>query len=186
MRLRRHLRKTIAFATISSLILAPMSRSWAGDLQTEVDSMFNNLGAIGNYTAPGAFRGQTYNTYTGIPAPGSDEILAMLRGNLRGALGEYKYSNIVNTLHYFRYPENTGPAWDNPKHLTVVIETEYERKEGPTWTVVYADRLRVHLYRDAIDAPWKDRMVTEELESMRGARKEYSAAEMKALPLLGG
>ena len=27
--------------------------------------MFNNLGAIGNYTAPGAFRGQTYNTYTG-------------------------------------------------------------------------------------------------------------------------
>ena len=27
--------------------------------------MFNNLGAIGNYTAPGAFRGQTFNTYTG-------------------------------------------------------------------------------------------------------------------------
>jgi conjugative transfer pilus assembly protein TraH len=27
--------------------------------------MFNSLGAIGNYTAPGAFRGQTFNTYTG-------------------------------------------------------------------------------------------------------------------------
>jgi conjugative transfer pilus assembly protein TraH len=27
--------------------------------------MFNALGAIGNYTAPGAFRGQTFNTYTG-------------------------------------------------------------------------------------------------------------------------
>src|SRR6266498_2963121 len=65
MRLRRLLRKTIALATISFLTLAPTSRSWAGDLQTEVDSMFNNLGAIGNYTAPGAFRGQTYNTYTG-------------------------------------------------------------------------------------------------------------------------
>src|ERR1700720_1498491 len=65
MRLRRLLRKTIAFATIASLMLTPMSRSLAGDLQTEVDSMFNNLGAIGNYTAPGAFRGQTYNTYTG-------------------------------------------------------------------------------------------------------------------------
>src|SRR5436309_603478 len=46
-------------------MLAPLSPSWAGDLQSEVDSMFNNLGAIGNYTAPGAFRGQTYNTYTG-------------------------------------------------------------------------------------------------------------------------
>jgi hypothetical protein len=37
----------------------------AGDLNTEVNDMFNNLGAIGNYTAPGAFRGQTFNTYTG-------------------------------------------------------------------------------------------------------------------------
>src|SRR5437867_13071133 len=65
MRLHRLLRKTIALATISSLMLAPASRSWAGDLQTEVDSMFNNLGAVGNYTAPGAFRGQTFNTYAG-------------------------------------------------------------------------------------------------------------------------
>ena len=65
MRLRRLVRKTFLLATISSLMLATMSRSWAGDLQAEVDSMFNNLGAIGNYTAPGAFRGQTYNTYTG-------------------------------------------------------------------------------------------------------------------------
>src|ERR1700751_2815862 len=65
MRVRPLLRKTIAVATISSLVLAPVGRSWAGDLQSEVDSMFNNLGAIGNYTAPGAFRGQTYNTYTG-------------------------------------------------------------------------------------------------------------------------
>ncbi|ODU09232.1 MAG: conjugal transfer protein TraH [Rubrivivax sp. SCN 71-131] len=31
----------------------------------EVNNMFNSLGAIGNYTAPGAFRGQTFNTYTG-------------------------------------------------------------------------------------------------------------------------
>ncbi|MCK7497219.1 MAG: conjugal transfer protein TraH [Comamonadaceae bacterium] len=39
--------------------------SQAGDLNTEVNNMFNSLGAIGNYTAPGAFRGQTFNTYTG-------------------------------------------------------------------------------------------------------------------------
>jgi len=36
-----------------------------GDLNAEVNNMFNSLGAIGNYTAPGAFRGQTLNTYTG-------------------------------------------------------------------------------------------------------------------------
>jgi conjugative transfer pilus assembly protein TraH len=37
----------------------------AGDLNSEVNNMFNNLAAVGNYTAPGAFRGQTFNTYTG-------------------------------------------------------------------------------------------------------------------------
>ncbi len=53
-------------ATLMVLILAitPLSLH-AGDLNAEVNNMFNNLGAIGNYTAPGAFRGQTFNTYTG-------------------------------------------------------------------------------------------------------------------------
>ena len=39
--------------------------SCRADLNSEVNDMFNQLGAIGNYTAPGAFRGQTFNTYTG-------------------------------------------------------------------------------------------------------------------------
>ncbi len=51
---------SLAIAMLSAAL--PMH---AGDLNTEVNTMFNNLGAIGNYTAPGAFRGQTFNTYTG-------------------------------------------------------------------------------------------------------------------------
>ncbi len=47
-----------------AVLLTPLPLR-AGDLNTEVNTMFNNLGAIGNYTAPGAFRGQTFNTYTG-------------------------------------------------------------------------------------------------------------------------
>ena len=39
--------------------------AFAGDLNAEVNKMFNDLGAIGNYSAPGAFRGQVYNTYSG-------------------------------------------------------------------------------------------------------------------------
>jgi conjugative transfer pilus assembly protein TraH len=47
-----------------SLVLgAPIS--YAADLNGEVTNMFNSLGAIGNYTTPGAFKGQTFNTYTG-------------------------------------------------------------------------------------------------------------------------
>jgi hypothetical protein len=127
----------------------------------------------------------TYNTYTGIPAPSNEEIMVMLRSNLRGMLGDYKFENIVGELHYLRFPENNGPTWESPTHLTVPVEVEYERKEGPTWTVVYADRLRAHFYRDAINAPWKEQMVNEELESTRGARKDYAEWELKKMPTLG-
>ena len=127
----------------------------------------------------------TYNTYTGIPAPNNEQVMEMIRKNLRGALGDYKFENIVGELRYLRFPENNGATWDNPKHLIAVVETEYERKEGPTWTVIYRDRIRVHFYRDAIDGAWKDNVLNEELESMRGERKEYGAGEIDRLPTLG-
>jgi conjugative transfer pilus assembly protein TraH len=50
-------------AAACALLAAPSAVR--ADLNSEVNDMFNQLGAIGNYTAPGAFRGQTYNTYTG-------------------------------------------------------------------------------------------------------------------------
>src|SRR6188768_267711 len=51
-----------AIAAVYAFSCAPLG---AGDLNSEVNAMFNNLGTMGNYTAPGAFRGQTFNTYTG-------------------------------------------------------------------------------------------------------------------------
>ena len=58
------LRKPVAaLCALSLLVLQPAAH--AGDLNTEVTNMFNNLGAVGNYTAPGAFKGQTFNTFTG-------------------------------------------------------------------------------------------------------------------------
>lgn len=57
-------KRAVALLTAWSLVLAPLSLR-AADLNGEVDNMFNNLGTIGNYSAPGAFRGQTFNTYAG-------------------------------------------------------------------------------------------------------------------------
>ena len=56
--------RALATALAAALVAAPVTLR-AGDLNTEVNNMFNSLGSIGNYTAPGAFRGQTFNTYTG-------------------------------------------------------------------------------------------------------------------------
>jgi conjugative transfer pilus assembly protein TraH len=57
-------RRFIALVVAWSLILA-QPLAYAGDLNAEVNTMFNNLGAMGNYTAPGAFKGQTFNTFAG-------------------------------------------------------------------------------------------------------------------------
>ena len=58
------LKKAGAVLMAALLVVSPLPLH-AGDLNAEVNNMFNSLGAIGNYTAPGAFRGQTFNTYTG-------------------------------------------------------------------------------------------------------------------------
>ncbi|MFY9512946.1 MAG: conjugal transfer protein TraH [Rubrivivax sp.] len=60
----RAAQRTLAAALVAVLVVSPITLR-AGDLNTEVNNMFNSLGSIGNYTAPGAFRGQTFNTYTG-------------------------------------------------------------------------------------------------------------------------
>jgi conjugative transfer pilus assembly protein TraH len=57
-------RRTVSL-TIAAALCVHTVPAHAGDLNAEVNTMFDNLGAIGNYTAPGAFRGQTFNTYTG-------------------------------------------------------------------------------------------------------------------------
>jgi conjugative transfer pilus assembly protein TraH len=61
---RSFTRTAIAVATSWSLIITSQG-ALAADLNTEVNNMFNSLGAATNVTAPGAFRGQAMTTYTG-------------------------------------------------------------------------------------------------------------------------
>ena len=65
MRIHRVTRKNVSLASVGCFTVLCAIQAGASDLQGEIDSMFTNLGAIGNYTQPGAFRGQAYNTYTG-------------------------------------------------------------------------------------------------------------------------
>ena len=63
----------IAGLMSASLVVTPITALSAG-LNAEMQSMFNDLGALGNVTSPGAFRGQAMNLYTGgslmMRAPG--------------------------------------------------------------------------------------------------------------------
>ena len=67
------LRRLVAGLLSLSLAATPIA-ALPADLNTEMQSMFNDLGALGNVTTPGAFRGQAMNLYTGgslmMRAPG--------------------------------------------------------------------------------------------------------------------
>ena len=66
-------RRVIASLLSFSLAATPIA-ALPADLNTEMQTMFNDLGALGNVTTPGAFRGQAMNLYTGgslmMRAPG--------------------------------------------------------------------------------------------------------------------
>ena len=64
-RLHRVAKHVTAVAVSAALTIAPVDRAAAGNIQAEIDAMYNSLGGTGNYTQPGAFRGQAYTTYTG-------------------------------------------------------------------------------------------------------------------------
>ncbi len=72
-------RRVVAGLLAVSVAAAPLA-THAADLNTEMQAMFDDLGALGNVTAPGAFRGQAMNLYTGgslmMRAPGRNYPLA--------------------------------------------------------------------------------------------------------------
>jgi conjugative transfer pilus assembly protein TraH len=62
--LRSIARSAVATLVAVSLVAAPLQNVRA-DINDEMQDMFNALGAANNVTAPGAFRAQTMNIYTG-------------------------------------------------------------------------------------------------------------------------
>ena len=85
------LRGVVILLSCFGLAFAPLP-AYAGDFNAEVNRMFNDLGTMGNYTAPGAFKGQVHNTYTGgsfyMRSPNKTYQFAALQfPNARGGCG---------------------------------------------------------------------------------------------------
>ncbi|WUR15383.1 conjugal transfer protein TraH [[Empedobacter] haloabium] len=84
-----HISRQIAAATAAATLHLPLA---AGDLNAETEKMFKDLGMIGNYTQPGAFRGQVFNTYSGgnlmLRAPNKTyQLVAIALPEARGGCG---------------------------------------------------------------------------------------------------
>ena len=61
----RHLGKRLIASLLAVTLATTPLVSHTADLNAEMQAMFNDLGALGNVTTPGAFRGQAMNLYTG-------------------------------------------------------------------------------------------------------------------------
>ena len=86
--LGKHLIASLLAVTLAATPLV----SHPADLNAEMQAMFNDLGALGNVTTPGAFRGQAMNLYTGgslmMRAPGRNYPLATVQlPSLRAGCG---------------------------------------------------------------------------------------------------
>lgn len=57
--------KRILATVLAATVAAAPTAARPADLNAEMQAMFNDLGALGNVSAPGAFRGQAMNLYTG-------------------------------------------------------------------------------------------------------------------------
>jgi conjugative transfer pilus assembly protein TraH len=84
-------KRLIASLLAMTLATTPLV-SHPADLNAEMQAMFNDLGALGNVTTPGAFRGQAMNLYTGgslmMRAPGRNYPLATVQlPSLRAGCG---------------------------------------------------------------------------------------------------
>ncbi|MBS0396641.1 MAG: conjugal transfer protein TraH [Proteobacteria bacterium] len=88
----RALGKRLIASLLAVTVAATPLVSHPADLNAEMQAMFNDLGALGNVTTPGAFRGQAMNLYTGgslmMRAPGRNYPLASIQlPSLRAGCG---------------------------------------------------------------------------------------------------
>ena len=56
-------KRVVAYLCIALCLPAPAQA--ANNMDAQAQNLFNSLGAVGNVTAPQAFKGQTMNTFTG-------------------------------------------------------------------------------------------------------------------------
>lgn len=88
----RHLGKRLIASLLAVTLATTPLVSHPADLNAEMQTMFNDLGVLGNVTTPGAFRGQAMNLYTGgslmMRAPGRNYPLATVQlPSLRAGCG---------------------------------------------------------------------------------------------------
>lgn len=127
----------------------------------------------------------TWNEYKGIPAPSRKEMLAMLQKRLKAVVGSYRWNKMVAEVADFAIADEPRIEWHTPKSFSVNCFFRSEEIVSYTEVAKMDVTMRVRFYRDAIDKPWKDNVVSSKVTEKETSKKKFSAAEVRAMDTLG-
>lgn len=119
--------------------------------------------------------------YFGMPAPSKDEMLGMIRERYLKFLG-WRANAMVGDLHYLRIPEGEGVTWHTPNSFTIPVEIAFDHKTSYTELTTTEEIVDVRFYRDGVNEPWKENIVSSSRERKDGAVRTYRADELAAMP----
>lgn len=121
------------------------------------------------------------NEYFGLPAPGREEMLSMIRERYLQFLG-HRAGSMVGDLHYMRIPEGEGVIWHTPLSFTIPVAIEYDSKTSNIHLTTIQEKIDTRFYRDAVSAPWKENIVAVGRERTEGEQRTFPADDLRAMP----
>ncbi|MBT4838153.1 MAG: hypothetical protein HON94_12485 [Methylococcales bacterium] len=130
----------------------------------------------------------TWNEYEGIPAPTDDEILALIKNDMKKFVGSYNWNKIVSDI--------TGPIlsknrsirkvkWHNPKSFSLNVQAKYSLVTSYTNVEDKEATFNVRFYRDAVTKPWNKSFISSKKSDKTIATHKYTSDEIRAMPTIG-
>lgn len=120
----------------------------------------------------------TWNTYDGIPNPDEDDLIALLES----ANVNYQPLNMAGKQANFRMADPANFEWHNATSVSFNYVVDAQRAEWQKLALEQAEMtLRTRVYRDSVDAPWRDPLQPELVSAKVTGSTPKTAQELSTL-----
>jgi hypothetical protein len=94
--------------------------------------------------------------YEGVPDPDKDELLAILKGDLKSFLKDFNYNNTVGEISEITFVEGEEFRWTKLTQLQVKLQVTITTIETSTKLEKATHTYEVYFYSDEYQGPWKE------------------------------
>jgi hypothetical protein len=163
------------------------TRSFTAKVKTETPDIFILVKGYaaydvvgGKYTYWRSFT--TSNSYEGIANPTAAEVFAVLKKVGWQSLMRGFYHNVIGEVESAKVADEPNWEWHTPNSVSVTLELVYDYVVS--YTVVEKQRVnyRIRLYRDGVQQPWKNLLVTQMRKAATLDSKTYTQKQIEQMP----